>query len=322
MQVLSDEPVPPRQLQPKTPRDLETICLKCLEKQPARRYATAAELAEDLGRWQRGEPVKARPPSFGYVLGKWVRRTRAPLAAAAGVLLLLAAVVTGAFVQVMGARDEAVHKGNDLEIALHAKQEALNGKQVALNANRQTLDSLNEQLSILARSYADRSDVEYNREISATASTGCYVLTRLLRARIHCTGVTCASFSVGRTRSPSARFSVGILVFPTSHSGMTALCPGSRSVPDSRALVTASGDGTARLWDAASGKELQRFKHNGPVRAASFSPDANMVVTASEDGTARLWDAASGKELQRLTHGDEVYAASFQPRRPHGCHRE
>ena len=101
-QVLLADAVPPRQMQPKTPRDLERICLKCLEKQPARRYATAAELADDLGRWQRGEPVRAQPPSPGYVLGKRARRHRTPLAVAAGMFLLLAAVVTTAFVQILG----------------------------------------------------------------------------------------------------------------------------------------------------------------------------------------------------------------------------
>ena len=68
MQVCSDEPVPPRQLQSKTPRDLETICLKCLEKEPGRRYATALALAEDLRRFQAGEPVQARP------VGRWSGR--------------------------------------------------------------------------------------------------------------------------------------------------------------------------------------------------------------------------------------------------------
>jgi eukaryotic-like serine/threonine-protein kinase len=74
MQVVSDEPVPPTQLQPKTPRDLETICLKCLRKEPARRYESAGALAEDLGRWLRDEPIRARRAGSLERLGKWCRR--------------------------------------------------------------------------------------------------------------------------------------------------------------------------------------------------------------------------------------------------------
>ncbi len=77
-----------------------------------------------------------------------------PLAAAAGVLLLLAAVVTGAFVQVVGARDEAVHKGNDLENKEGELRRALNEKQDAL-------DGQQRQLSVSARIAAGRSDAEY-----------------------------------------------------------------------------------------------------------------------------------------------------------------
>ena len=83
--------------------------------------------------------------------------------------------------------------------------------------------------------------------------------------------------------------------------------------PDGRTIVSASDDNTARLWDVASGKQLQRLKHEGKVHAASFSPDGRTIITASEDGTARLWDAASGKELVRLQPNPVTTSGAMPP---------
>lgn len=102
--VLREEPIPPRRLQPKCPRDLETICLKCLEKEPARRYGSALELADDLGRYQNGEPVRARPPSL---VDQWMKFAGRNQPLVAGVLGTGIAVLIGAIVSVAYAIGEA-----------------------------------------------------------------------------------------------------------------------------------------------------------------------------------------------------------------------
>ena len=91
--VVHDEPPRPSQRRPGLPRDLETICLKCLEKDPARRYASAEALADDLAAWQRGEPVKARPATRLERTRRWARRHRVTAALAVVVPLGIAAVL-------------------------------------------------------------------------------------------------------------------------------------------------------------------------------------------------------------------------------------
>ena len=94
-QVETAEPLPPRRLRPKAPRDLETICLKCLEKDSRRRYASAAELAADLGRYLAGEPVRARPSGRLDRILKWARRRPAVAVLSVAVALSLTLGVAG-----------------------------------------------------------------------------------------------------------------------------------------------------------------------------------------------------------------------------------
>jgi serine/threonine protein kinase len=104
--LLDEEPRPPRAIEPAIPRDLETIVLKTLRKDPAERYATAAELADDLQRFLDGQPVRARRPTRRERAGRWARRHAVHLAAAGGVLLLLSAVLAASTALTVRAYDQ------------------------------------------------------------------------------------------------------------------------------------------------------------------------------------------------------------------------
>jgi hypothetical protein len=126
-QVLHDEPRPPRRLNDRIPRDLQTVCLKCLEKEPARRYASAGALAVDLRRHLAGEPILARPVGLSERAWKWVRR-RPLVASLLALVFLVTAVGVAAFAwafdQALEARDAAITEKNKTAAALAGAEKA------------------------------------------------------------------------------------------------------------------------------------------------------------------------------------------------------
>ncbi len=165
MQVVCDEPRALRQVQANTPRDLETICLKCLAKEPEKRYDGAAALADDLERWQAGEPITARPVGRTERAVKWVRRNPAVTALAAAVLLAVVAGTSGTYVKYLDAarqaelakRNEevAIAKGRVLEDALVRNERALTTSRIA-----QALAALRDNDPNLGLSHLENSKPE------------------------------------------------------------------------------------------------------------------------------------------------------------------
>jgi hypothetical protein len=143
--IQREDPERPRKHNPRVPGDLQAIVVKCLEKERARRYATAADLAADLARWQRGEPVLAQPPSLTYLLRKRAWRYRVPLTAVAVVLLLAVVSLVASFLQISAALDREKQAKDETEKALEAKTAALERareqREVLLNyANGRRMD--------------------------------------------------------------------------------------------------------------------------------------------------------------------------------------
>jgi formylglycine-generating enzyme required for sulfatase activity len=147
LQVIGDEPVPPLRLAPRTPRDLDTICLKCLQKDPGRRYPSAADLAEDLHRFLAGEPIAARPVGRLERGVKWVRRNPVVAALLAAVL----AVTALGFGLVTYQRNEAV--------AALEREEKARGERALAQVDALLSAAPPEVPGILVRLAEDRADV-------------------------------------------------------------------------------------------------------------------------------------------------------------------
>jgi formylglycine-generating enzyme required for sulfatase activity len=147
LQVIGDEPIPPSRLAPKTPRDLETICLKCLQKDPARRYPSALALADDLRRFLEHEPILARPVGRVERGLKWVRRNPA----VAALLGLVIAVTVLGFALVTYQRNEAV--------AALQREEKARGERALAQVNALTTAAPPAVPGILERLAEDRADV-------------------------------------------------------------------------------------------------------------------------------------------------------------------
>lgn len=141
MLLLSEDPVAPRTLNPAVPRDLQTICLKCLEKKPARRFPSASALADDLSRWLNHLPIESRPASWFMRVGKWTRRNPWK-AAAAGLVIALAIGSTLASLSLTAAYRETQSANSKLESRNEELASANRRTNAALDHARSTLDTI------------------------------------------------------------------------------------------------------------------------------------------------------------------------------------
>jgi WD40 repeat protein/serine/threonine protein kinase len=294
LKIRTTDPERVRKHNPRVPRDLEAIVMKCLEKDRARRYTSAGDLAADLGRWQRGDAVLAQPPSLRYLLGKQLWRWRVPLTVAAGVLLAAVVGVVVAFVQINDALEREKAARGVAETKEKETNEAL-GREKELAAKQKAL------LSEAARLHLAMSVREFQ---NGYARHSLYWLLRAYETAPEDDPLRLSYLRLLTGKGqllPRSTFVHGNLVNAVALS------------PDGRTALTACWDKTARLWDLASGKQIAELQHHGRVAAVAFSPDGRTALTGGEDSKARLWDLASGKQVAELPHERTVWSVAFSP---------
>jgi WD40 repeat protein len=323
-QVKEREPDPPRRLSPKVDRDLNTICLTCLAKDPRRRYASARAVAEDLESWLAHCPIAARPAGRGERLVKWVQRRPAVAAFACLSALAVLAVLAGSLwhTHVLGEAladsDRLRHEGLAREARLHDLLYVADMRQAKEAWNDGDLPHLAELLERQrpADGEPDRRGFEW------------YWLkwclgTRLGTLKAHDGGLLCAAVS------PDDRFLVtadrkgAVKVWDlATRQPITALTGHTDEVqravfsPDGRTLATCSTDRTIRLWDVATWTERAclRWGHLMTVTSVAFSPDGKLLASSGRDHRIVLWELPRGRYVRSWTaHDDVVHDLAFTP---------
>ena len=186
LQVIAVEPVPPAHLNPKVPRDLETICLTCLHKEKLKRYATAAALADDLRRFTGGEPIHARPAGLWERLGKWARRKPAAAALYGVSVLALLAVMASIALYAASVQRELYHVRQQEQARERNSKRLLEAQRYELDDNgsaaRAELEKAQEDLDARPELRADELRGEVRQRLT--------VVTQRIRATSNGCGTT------------------------------------------------------------------------------------------------------------------------------------
>ncbi len=288
--ILNAEPVAPRRLNASLPRDLETVCLKCLEKEPHRRYASAGALADDLGRFLAGQPVKVRPVGSLERGWRWCRRN--PVLAALwggfiGALLLGLAGVSWKWLEAESERKK-----------VEAAEQKAREERDQANAARDESKRLTTGMLL---------DKGIDRAEKGAVAEGLFWMLEALKA----------APEEDRGLRRAVRINLATWL-PQTH-GLRHTIPGSflcvAISPDGQRIATGNGAGEVQFWDTATGRPQgpPMKAQGGGVAVVAFSPDGAFCVVGSPKNVQRF-DVATGKQVGApLAHPDFVHAAVFSP---------
>jgi tRNA A-37 threonylcarbamoyl transferase component Bud32 len=304
------EPVPPRLLNPRLPRDLETICLKCLQKEPAKRYATAGGLAEELDRFLRDEPIHARPVGRPEKLWRWCRRNPKLAASLTGTLCLLVAVAVGAGIAAHRFRrisERAVAAEHDAEEKLWGAYlaQARAGRLSGVMGRRQA------SLAAIAAAAKMRSSLELRNEAIA-----CLALTDMdpptsVHPSVPANRTDLSVFDAAFERYAVMQERGRLTLYAAKDQRVLdeLAVPASGQVngafsPDGRFLFAEFAGGKIFLWDLDAAHPVARTNFlsiRDAPRSATFSPDSRTFAVAGRDGSIHFYDLGSSRREEAVS---------------------
>lgn len=319
LKVIQENPRAPRQRNPSIDRDLETVCLEALNKDPARRYPSAEALADDLDRWRAGCPILARPVGMAGKLRRWCRRQ--PLLASlsvAVILLCLGGIVFG----VLALRRIAQEQEAMLRESYYSKISLAKNLIDAgdIRQAREVLFSCPElhrhwewghllflchqemesfQIATHGRSnWVERLEFrEGNTRLTAYSDDGAFVDWRLAGS-----GSKVAPAPPWHETNRAPAFAVPAQVIETVYS------------PDGKVAATLEPGNLARLWwDTDRSRSLVQLRgmRKAVIPALVFSPDNEILFSGGLSGNAKLWKVADGSEIHTFAHA--TFHAVFSP---------
>lgn len=335
--VLHEEPLPPTRLHPPIPRDLETIVLKCLQKEPHRRYGSAQELARDLERFLAGDPIHARPVGDGERIWRYARRHPTIMALVFGLVAVTLLGLLGVSLALVEARTaqreenrqrlEADQARLQTQLALERSERSVYFGNIAQARSQWLLNNVQAAGQLLEKCPPALRGWEWqflrnlnHNDLLTTSDAQC----PLIFGMAYSPDGRWLAFGGG---NPFSETEPGVVAVHDAQTGalrwrqhLRVLARCVCASPDGK-WVAAGGSawkspqtGEFKVWDATDGTVVNTLPHHGSgVLSVAFRSDSQQLATGGGDHFVRIWDMSSGKQIQMARHDQPVLSVIFTP---------